>query len=479
MSIATHATRIVFVLTCISFLCNTYAAPAQFGDWAWIGGSNTVNPLAVYTSKGSPSAFARPGGRSNQANWIDHSGNLWIFGGHGYNAESYGRLSDMWMFNIATARWTWVGGPTTHYVPGNYGIRGLSSPENWPGSRSGAMTWVDLDNNLWLYGGEGNGESSSGYLCDLWVFDQYTLEWTWIQGSDIPNQLPNYGARGTSSSSNTPGSRRDAGTWIDRDGSLMMFGGYLNYGSSVGPLNDLWKYQISTGNWIWINGASQTHAKGTYGSLGVSQVGNSPGSRDCPGIWVDKDFNTWIFGGNGYGEKDFGFLSDLWKYDRNSNGWTWMKGGKVPNLEGSYGTQGVSNSSNNPGGRNNPFCFNSADGSLCLFAGNHGMANYYCDLWEFDTSNCNWVWVKGQKGTNNLGSYGILGVFSPINAPGSRNDSVAWLVGKTDIYLFGGIGYASEDKSGRLGDVWRLKLNSESQIDWNECMRHEVRDLSY
>ena len=42
-----------------------------------------------------------PGGRSNATSWVDQQGQLWLFGGEGYDATSTtgnGFLNDMWRY---------------------------------------------------------------------------------------------------------------------------------------------------------------------------------------------------------------------------------------------------------------------------------------------------------------------------------------------------------------------------------------------
>jgi hypothetical protein len=43
--------------------------------------------------------------------WIDSSGNLWLFGGYGYDSTgSVGKLNDLWQYSPSSGQWTWVGG---------------------------------------------------------------------------------------------------------------------------------------------------------------------------------------------------------------------------------------------------------------------------------------------------------------------------------------------------------------------------------
>ena len=58
----------------------------------------------------------------------------------------------------------------------------------------------------------------------MWKYDENN--WTWISGSNIFNQLGNFGKQGISSSSNIPGSRASSVSWIDNNNTLWLFGGF-------------------------------------------------------------------------------------------------------------------------------------------------------------------------------------------------------------------------------------------------------------
>ena len=63
----------------------------------------------------------------------------------------------------------------------------------------------------------------TGDFNDLWEFDgQY---WTWMSGSMLSDQAGIYGSHGVPSSSNVPGSRDSAMSWIDSNNTLWLFGG--------------------------------------------------------------------------------------------------------------------------------------------------------------------------------------------------------------------------------------------------------------
>jgi N-acetylneuraminic acid mutarotase len=67
--------------------------------WTWMSGSNTANTSGVYGTQDVASASNVPGARANSGTWTDSSGNLWLFGGEGYDSElSAGVLNDLWRY---------------------------------------------------------------------------------------------------------------------------------------------------------------------------------------------------------------------------------------------------------------------------------------------------------------------------------------------------------------------------------------------
>jgi N-acetylneuraminic acid mutarotase len=69
------------------------------GQWAWIDGSNMVGQPGAYGTMGTAASTNIPGARVWAAYWIDSSGNLWLFGGDGYNSVgALGYLNDLWQY---------------------------------------------------------------------------------------------------------------------------------------------------------------------------------------------------------------------------------------------------------------------------------------------------------------------------------------------------------------------------------------------
>ncbi len=141
------------------------------GFWTWVSGDDTTNQSGIYGTMGGADPVNIPGSRYDSISWTDSSGNLWLFGGYGYDSEwSLGYLNDLWKFNGTD--WTWVSGDKTVRQSGIYGSPGVADPANKPGSRYRSISWTDSSGNLWLFGGSGlDSAGNYGNLNDLWKLE--------------------------------------------------------------------------------------------------------------------------------------------------------------------------------------------------------------------------------------------------------------------------------------------------------------------
>jgi N-acetylneuraminic acid mutarotase len=421
-------------------------------EWEWMAGSQAVNQIGTYGTLGTPAPGNTPAGRQQSATWTDASGNLWLFGGYGYDSNgSLLPMNDLWEFSAG--EWTWKGGPTLDGQSGNYGSLGVASANGIPGARFEAAAWTDSSGNFWLFGGVGyDSVGQETDLNDLWKYS--AGEWTWMGGSSVGNQHGQYGTLGIADPSNHPGGRDMAAIWKDLSGDIWIFGGIGFDESSPfnDELSDLWKY--SGGLWTWMGGPKVQRQKGVYGTQGTASASNIPGSRFAAYNWIDASGNLWLFGGsamdsNGTG----GYMNDLWKY--NNGQWTWVAGGKVVNQAGVWGTQGIAAANNIPGPRWGGVTWTDALGNGWLFGGtaldatsHYGFAD---DLWKY--SGGQWTWVSGSNAANPNSTFGNEGTLDPGNAPGGRFCLNRWTDANGNLWLFGGYGQVP-GTTGNLNDMW-------------------------
>jgi len=436
---------------------------SDYGQWIWQAGLNTVNAAGIYGTQNTASASNAPGARYAASSWTDSAGNLWLFGGAGYDLSGdAGNLNDLWRYSPSTSEWTWISGGNAENTAGVYGAQGTATAGNVPGARYSASSWIDASGNLWLFGGVGNDSTGvAGDLNDLWRFSPTTNEWTWISGGNADNAAGIYGVQGTAAAGNVPGARYAASSWIDATGNLWLFGGYgYAAAGTVGKLNDLWQYNPTTNAWTWISGGNADNAVGVYGTQDAAAASNVPGARQSANSWIDATGNLWLFGG--YGDDSagtVGYLNDLWQYSPTSNAWTWISGGDVANAKGVYGTQGVVSAGDAPGARQAANSWIDSDGNFWLFGGYGddatGTVGALNDLWQYKTGTKEWASVSGGNIANVSGTYGTQAVGSAGDGPGGRQAASSWIDTSGNLWLFGGAGYGSTG-NGYLNDLWRF-----------------------
>lgn len=385
-----------------NFLNDLWKYSPSSNQWTWISGSNSVNQPGNYGTLGVAAASNVPGDRFNPAFWKDTSGNFWIFGGNGYDSTGTPvYYNDLWKYSPTSNQWTWVGGSNTGNNFGVYGTIGVPSGSNQPGGRVNGVSWTDSSGNFWLFGGADlpinpgscTVSTCAGNLSDLWKYTPSTNQWVWVAGPNSINQAATYGTKGTAAAGNNPSGRYNAVGWADSSGNLWLFGGSSGTNNGYTPLNDLWKFSTSSGQWTWVNGSNTTFGVGVYGTQGTAAAANTPGARVGSFTWVDTSGNLWLFGGTGCDSKStcdansLNTLNDLWKFSTSSTQWTWVKGPNTGGGSGTYGTMGTSASGNIPGSRIEGANWIDSSGNLWLFGGigydASGSANTLNDLWKY------------------------------------------------------------------------------------------------
>jgi N-acetylneuraminic acid mutarotase len=208
-----------------------------------------VNVKGVYGTQGTAASTNVPGARSGYATWTDAGGDLWLFGGYGYDsAGTQGSLNDLWKYSPAGGVWTWVAGSNTVNAAGVYGTLGTAAAANLPGARYSTAAWTDSAGNLWMFAGTGyDSAGANNELNDLWKYSPSSNQWTWVAGSNKVNATGAYGTQGVAATANVPGARDGVSALTDGKFVWLFAGEGLNITGAdpTAPAwSDLWKYPI-------------------------------------------------------------------------------------------------------------------------------------------------------------------------------------------------------------------------------------------
>ncbi len=459
LKVAMRMVPAAVALAALAMVCTPRMMQAQTPAtaWGWMSGSQSLN---------ADDSATVPGGREGAATWTDLNGNLWIFGGFGYDsAGNKGYLNDLWEYSPTGNTWTLVSAAGTITTPGV----DLCTAGNYTagsyvvGGRGYSATWVDASGNFWLFGGEGCDSTSTtpGFLSDVWMYNVASGKWTFEGGDQTIGQTGVYGQQFTSSTTFLPGARMGSVAWTAPDGSFWLFGGTgIDSNGALGNLNDLWKFNSTTLEWTWMSGGLPAGEAGNYGTLGQAGATTVPGSRSFASAAVDASGDLWVFGGFGCNTScsSSAHLNDLWMFSPTTQQWTWEAGTQNLNAASNIGTEFVTALSNNPGGRYEASLWTDAAGNLWLFGGygfdtgdNAGELN---DLWEFDTPTMQWTFMGGAAtaAAAQTPAYGIEGSPATTNIPGGRYSYAAWNTLNGNFWLFGGFGY--NVTFGDLNDLW-------------------------
>jgi hypothetical protein len=408
----------------------------QAGEWTWMNGDSAEYPIAHYGTQGVFDSLNTPPALYESCEWTDLQGNFWLFGGFPYDSSAL-EQGDLWEYKPSLNQWAWIKGPGIPEQPGIYGTKGIPSPTNNPGARSwGCVTWTDLNNNLWLFGGlafDANGVQNE--MNDLWKYDITNNEWTWMSGADTIFSPGIYGIKGISSSANTPPCMwENNGSWTDSNNNLWLFGGQ-SYAHQNDALNTLWKYDISTNEWTWINGIDTGFTQPVYGTMGVASPINNPGGRTVYCKWKDSNDNLWFFGG-GYQNHT---KNDLWKYSIAADEWTWVGGDSSTLGEVELYSLNCNPSAENiPEGRyENRACWTRQNDNFAMYGG-YGTSGSHNDLWNYNISTNEWTLMSGDTILNLPAVFGIKTVSNPNNRPAASGGAIGWKDVNNNLWLFGG-----------------------------------------
>ena len=300
----------------IGSLNDLWKYEALTNNWTWMKGSNTANPVASYGSLGVSSPNNLPPARcETKTGWVSLNGTeLWMYGGIGTVTSLTNTFSDIWKYDILTNEWTWMAGPnTTNNLP-VFGTQGIEAPGNTPGGRMVYTKWQDNSGMFWLFGGRNHTPLNSTYG-DLWKFNPFTLQWTWVNGSNQINFIGAYTLPCDPAANAMPSSRwENPNCWTDSCGRFWMHGGSP---LATATKNDLWCYDPFSNKWVWVFGSNLVNQGGIYGIMGVPAPGNFPSSRYGSLSWIDLQGNLWMGGGTEM-NSPLRQKNDMWRFTPDS-----------------------------------------------------------------------------------------------------------------------------------------------------------------
>jgi hypothetical protein len=305
--------------------------------WTWVkGGQLNTGSTGTFGTQGVPNIANNPPANSlSSACWTDMNNHLWL----------YHKFGDIWRYDIPTNTWTWMKGLGIAGQNAVYGVQGIPSPLNTPGSNvENKATWVDSVNNLWVYN-KGN----------VWRYSITNNEWTWMKG-DGAFVIPVFGTLGVPDATVQPELEDSYTLWRTKDGNV-----YLGNNGYPGTSTTLWKYHMLLNQWSWEDGdpvlqvATQNRK---FISQCIPSTDRNPGKR-LEGRGMNLFWNNdpclndsifWYHGGaHGTGASTTA-NNDLWAYNRYTKTWRWISGDSTNNPTGNYGVMGVPSASNMPYG---------------------------------------------------------------------------------------------------------------------------------
>ncbi len=442
---------------------NTVIVDCAHDDWTWIDGTKTAGTIAApqYGSfpATAPPTFPNPftntpGARYGAAGWTDKNGNLWLFGGDGWELAGgtpqdtlNAPMNDLWVcVNLGDyCQWQLQGGydPTVVELPPrppqlasrsspmrNTRRRSVRTAVPWPSASKTGSGDLDRQHRKSLafrrFRWQQLSKRSLGVPCRRLIpdFTATAGQWTWQSG--VNTQFVDQNGVYPPTVNPYPGARTNAVSWTDGSGNFWLFGGFGKDGAgTLGFLNDLWEY--SGGTWTFVSGSSLANQIGIYGTPGVASGTNAPGGRQEAVGWADAAGNLWLFGGEGEDGNNpataNGILNDLWVYNIAAKQWTFVMGSTTANQTGDYEAQTVVGPVNTSG----------AASTCGLSVGLTVGGNVICSP----------VSTTGAR-------------------PGSRWGASGWTDAGGNFWLYGGWGLDSTGTNGNgaLSDLWVYTPNS-------------------
>jgi hypothetical protein len=404
-------------------------------QWSFLRGflSTYGDSWNQFTTAGVPNANNRPGVREHCGSGI-YNKKIWIYGGDGYTSGS-----DVWYYDINQKAWVYIGDSG---VNGVYIDKLSESTTAHMGKKSRMASAIDKSGNMYIFGGETKDLGYHTAWNDFWKYNTNTNKWTWLGGSTSHSSAGSYGT----SAPDWPRARYRARGWFDADGNYWVFGGVFYDGVNAPyPLNDMWKYTVSSQKWTCETGdCNALNPPNTPGGVYPSTTGQTSTTyklraRSDYNYWVDNQGNFWFYGGyNGEVHSGAIQLSDTWRYNPKTKEWTLLA------IEGYM-------SDTSPGSQAEALCWVGNDGLPWMKLPNRTIWKFMNGAWQ-KTGNLNVDWGPPYLPTNQPFEA------NDYNIPGSQFTTFDHIKTDSSVYLFNGYGLGANNQWSYMGALWKYDL---------------------
>lgn len=318
-----------------------------------------------------------------------------------------------------------------------------------PGVREHAGGGV-YNGRIYVYGGYGlTSSTTNDSRSDMWMFDIGLGQWARVK--NFPS-FSNHTNQGNPDASAQPGTRNRMATAMDASGNLWLFGGYKN---NQDPMNDLWKYNVSTKLWTWVGGDNFQEGWGNA---------NWPAARHRVRMWFDNNGDLWLYGGARQTASQNESFNDLWKYNPGTNNWTCVKGNAnqtfayTNTASGNYpASEGIGGTAYYPRARSDYGYWIDNNNNFWIFAGyaqSHSTHDF-ADLWKYNPTTNEWTLVKGDNQVHNNSN-----PQNNTSRPIQRDAPYCWKGNDGHLYFFGGA-----NQSGFRREVWHFDIGLNTWVN--------------
>lgn len=470
--------RLLVFIFCLLTLPHFINGQTTSGSWTWVSGDSFRDRSNIYSirgSKGIGSPTNKISGSKSFTSfcWKDAEDKVWLLGPSLNPSTGFFDSLEVWSYNSGSNQWTWEAGydikiPVDGSAPLSmknqlYIVLNDDAFSNRYGS------WEDNIGNLWFITKCYNASSLHNLIVK---FDIKTLRLEIV--SFNPVNSPSYGTLHQASSTNWPKvTEYPAGIWVHNSKVYIFGGSSLSQSlSSLNYPNELWDYNMSTNQWTW-HGGDSLGSYYDFGIKSVSSASNRPlGRLNNPTRWTKGD-HLYLFGGarqSPNGKFDT-IYNDIWKYNVNTQLWTWVNGDSVPNSEGSYPTKTCNTTDGHSppkscfgGSLSNGICNN----SFWYYSGIEGQVyeekqsdqrHIRSDLWLYNPDLNQWKWIDGLRSDSSY-NYGQKNVTTNSNRPPSRFYPLMWADNQDRLHILGGRATKIWDTDYQLllyagNDLWR------------------------